>query len=265
MRAKLESVIGEYLGEHDVDGIWGSPIVGFADARSDGFRALSETVHPDHLMPGDILPGATVVVSIFVPFDRRVSDSNRDGDVPSDIWASAYRETNSISKGMLDCLRSHIIDMGYHAEVPFDTGRHNDSTYSVWSQRHIARLAGLGTFGMNNMLITSAGCCGRFYSLVTDLDVPPDRPPDKDRCLYRIDGSCGVCTRRCIAHALGPDGFDRMACDRVCRRSERDIGEDVCGKCTVGIPCAHRDPSVTRGRSAERFRFFRQVRVPLRL
>ena len=84
---------------------------------------------------------------------------------------------------------------------------------SRWSQRHVAYIAGLGAFGKNNMLITDRGCCGRFYSVVTNLDVEPDTPVEGERCLYRIDGSCGACMRKCRSKAINPGGFDRWACD----------------------------------------------------
>lgn len=236
VRGLLEASASKYVSDHDADGIWDEPIIGFADVRS--FGPLRMAVHPDHLMPDDILPGATVVVSVFVPFDPKVSRSNVRGTVPSDLWVSSYRDTNGMSVGLLECLVSAVRSIGSRAGIPGDTGRHRGSTYSVWSQRHIAYLAGLGTFGMNNMLITRKGCCGRFYSLVTDLDVPADVLETEERCLFKRDGSCGACMRRCVVSALKVDGFDRDACDAVCRGNEAERGEDVCGKCMVGMPCS---------------------------
>lgn len=58
--------------------------------------------------------------------------------------------------------------------------------YSNWSQRHVGYIAGLGTFGLNNMLITDQGTCGRFYSLITNLPVEPDQPLQEERCLWKM-------------------------------------------------------------------------------
>ncbi|WP_338094171.1 hypothetical protein [Methanorbis furvi] len=38
-----------------------------------------------------------------------------------------------------------------------------------WSHRHFAVLAGLGTFGVNNMLITRMGCYGRVSSFAASI------------------------------------------------------------------------------------------------
>lgn len=39
---------------------------------------------------------------------------------------------------------------------------------SEWSHRHAAYIAGLGIFGINNMLITNKGCVGRIPSFYED-------------------------------------------------------------------------------------------------
>ena len=49
--------------------------------------------------------------------------------------------------------------------------------------------------------------------------------------------------RACPIHALGDSGFDRDACGERCFSNKDVFGEDVCGKCVVGMPCSFRDPS----------------------
>lgn len=34
----------------------------------------------------------------------------------------------------------------------------------------------MGPFGVNNILITKVECCGRYSTIVTNLDVEPDSP-----------------------------------------------------------------------------------------
>ena len=97
---------------------------------------------------------------------------------------------------------------------------------------------------MNNMLITEAGTCGRFYSLITDYPADTDGPVRKERCLYKRNGSCGLCVRRCPIHALTlKSGFDRVACQRHLADFEKRLGADVCGKCTLQLPCTYRIPN----------------------
>lgn len=73
-------------------------------------------------------------------------------------------------------------------------------------------LGGMGTFGLNNLLLTDSGCCGYYSSLVTDLPAEADAQISEERCLYKRNGSCGLCAKRCVADALGTDGFDRNRC-----------------------------------------------------
>ena len=57
-------------------------------------------------------------------------------------------------------------------------------------------LAGVGTFGINHMLITETGCCGRGGSVVTDMELDPTPMLQEELCLFRRDGSCGACAKR---------------------------------------------------------------------
>ncbi|MBQ4595991.1 MAG: epoxyqueuosine reductase, partial [Firmicutes bacterium] len=119
---------------------------------------------------------------------------------------------------------------------------------------------GLGTFGLNNMLITDKGCSGRYNCLVTNLEVEADSPKKEEACLYIKDGTCGACMVKCPAGAISPDGFDRHKCYEQCLKNaavytgfgssyaettENDAaptyGSEVCGKCIAGMPCAYRE------------------------
>ena len=247
VRAVLKEEISRYVGQYCLDGgiesIWGEPLVGFADAHDPGFDMLKILVQDSHHLPGDILPGATIVVSYYLPFKESLARENIEGESPSDSWGRAYMETNLLSVGLGEHLASVVRSMGFPAESPKDVRRTEGTIVSRWSQRHIARMAGLGTFGMNNMLITDSGCCGRFYSIVTGLDVEPDPPVQGENCPFKNDGSCGACMRRCVSGALTPDGFDRHVCDGVgVGNSARFGGVSVCGKCIVGMPCSFRNP-----------------------
>jgi len=135
-------------------------------------------------------------------------------------------------------------EMGTSAAVPNDAGMISmDNPRSRWSQRHVAYLAGHGTFGLNNMLISDAGAVGRYFSVVTALDVPTDAPVSEERCLWKRDGSCGLCMKRCAAGALTAEGFDRFKCLEQCLvNMQKYPGADVCGKCTVELPCSYEIP-----------------------
>ena len=223
---------------------WKPPLLGFAGANHPYVRRLRELVSPTHYLPEDILPGATVILSYFVGFPEDVGTGNIRGDTPSPQWALAYGETNEMFLHMNEHLRQVIESWGYRAASPERVGTLGpDRIYSNWSQRHIAYAAGLGTFGMNNMLITQNGTCGRLYSLVTDLPAAPGAPLEEELCLYKREGTCGACIRRCPLGALSPNApFDRRKCYEQLSRHEALLGERVCGKCVVGMPCTFRAP-----------------------
>ena len=242
----IKRYVDRYCDENGFDPVWGDPLVGFADARSPLFQELRTVVHPDHLMPEDILPGATIVVSYYIPYDRELAKGNISGNTASTEWAFAYALTTSIIDDLADTVATDVRALDFEAEFPTPEqyGRIEGDIVSRWSQRHVAYIAGLGAFGKNNMLITDRGCCGRFYSVVTNLDVEPDVPVEGERCLFKIDGSCGACMRKCRSKALTPGGYDRWACDRYGDASRATYnGLYACGKCIVGMPCSFRDPS----------------------
>ncbi|MBQ4597751.1 MAG: hypothetical protein IJB12_05070, partial [Methanocorpusculum sp.] len=79
---------------------------------------------------------------------------------------------------------------------------------------------------------------GRFGSVITALREPADSPVTEELCLGKAGKNCTACIDRCPTGALKIDGFDRKACYAVCLKAEKELGADVCGKCTVAVPCA---------------------------
>ena len=245
MEEKIWQLIQEYCQEKKLVILWKKPIVRFADAEQPGFAELKIIVDPDHHLPADFLPGAKNVLSWFLPFLPEIGRNNLEGSLCSSQWANAYLVTNEMASWINEQLVVYIQrELGANAAVPSDAGMIGmDNPRSRWSQRHVAYLAGHGTFGMNNMLISDAGSVGRYFSIVTDLDLEPDAPVTEERCLGKRDGSCGLCMARCEAGALTEAGFDRFKCLRQCLvNMERYPGADVCGKCTVELPCSYGIP-----------------------
>ena len=223
--------------------MWGEPLTGFADAADPAFADLRRIVRTDHQLPCDVLPGAQTVLSYYVPIQPEISKTNIGGKTASAEWAAAYTETNLLFASLNTELIELIRQQGYEAAVPGGAHQFDETLLkSRWSQRHVARIAGLGSFGKNNMLITKTGCCGRFSSLITTLPIQPDTEKPGENCLWKASGGtkCGLCIRRCPSGALTAEGFDRRKCYALCLENENLYpGSDVCGKCVAGMPCGH--------------------------
>lgn len=244
----LRGIVRRRRIEHPTETKWGRPLVAFAAADDPLFGQFKRMVSPTHAMPHDLLGSARTVVVFYLPFDESIADSNISGKSASEQWARAYIETNAMIVDICTHMKERIEADGA-AAVAVTPATHNfdpQKLISDWSHRHVAVAAGLGTLGINNMLITDSGCCGRLGSFVTSLDLQPDARCEQETCLYRHNRSCGWCVKRCVGEALFEDRFDRGKCYDICRANEemhKQIGAaDVCGKCVVDVPCAFANP-----------------------
>jgi len=228
-------------------------LVGFADALDPDFLKLKTLIDPSHRLPGDILLEAKTVVSFFIPFAKEIVIANRRHPFAAEEWAIAYSETNKLIDEICSSLATRLRRDGVKAnwELPtynFDKER----MVSYWSHKSAAKIAGLGSFGLNQMLITDSGCAGRFGSIVIDASIPPTPKSKIERCSYLVDQSCVACVERCPNHALTIRGLDKHRCYQRCLEADKtysylaeSIGLlgpfDVCGKCSIG-PCSFKAP-----------------------
>ncbi|MDD2389550.1 MAG: hypothetical protein PHP23_07455 [Desulfobacterales bacterium] len=245
--------VKSYKQKEDIATEWQMPLVGFADAADPLFDALKDAVSPSHSIPYDIMADARTVVAFFLPFDRDITGSNISGEKSSRQWAMAYIETNQLICDLNQYLKKWFQAAGYDSSIIPATHNFDTTTLiSDWSHRHVGFIAGLGRFGLNNMLITESGCCGRFGSIVTNCPTAPSPRPGEEYCLYRHNGTCAKCVDRCACHALTKDGYDRHRCYEVLLANDAHHSDlamtDVCGKCTVGLPCSCQNPVTPCGR-----------------
>ncbi|MGM9568052.1 MAG: epoxyqueuosine reductase [Clostridia bacterium] len=266
MKKKITDFVANYIQKADKEGIipliWREPLVRFGDAALPELVRLKELVHPEHGIPEDVLPCAQTIIAYFLPFRQEVGDTNRGGRLSSKEWAMAYEKTNAVIGELNEALVSFLGEHGVRAAVSPDAGSYDNVLLkSKWSQRHLAYYCGLGTFGKNNMLITEKGCCGRISTVVTDMVTEHDRPVEGEYCLYKKDGSCGKCIRRCPVQALTANGYEAKLCNGFCDENaavhvgycekpsyqlentdNQLIGSNVCGKCVTGMPCTYQIP-----------------------
>ena len=250
----IQSFVAQYQQLKNCETVWGEPIVGFADANDSLFSQLKKIVITSHAVPADLLTEARTVIAFFIPFAQIITASNSKHRISSPEWATSYIETNKLIAALNDHLEQMLQKDGYQSATISAT--HNwieDKLISNWSHRHVAYIAGLGRFGLNNMLITDKGCSGRVGSIITSALIEPDVRDAGEACLFKYDGSCKKCVRKCVNEALVESSFDRFKCyDMLLKNVEahRQRGyADVCGKCLAAVPCSHSDP-VKKKRSA---------------
>ena len=248
MKTLIKNKIIEYVKDYpalkNVENIWQEPVVGFADVNSFYIRKLKDIVAPAHKLPEDFMENPNIVISYYIPFTEELAalNMNVEGNMAAQEWSDAYNLTNMMISDISRYIADLLNEMGYRAVPPTDVVFDKDLIMSNWSQRHIAYAAGLGTFGINNMLISERGCCGRYGSVIADIPIEPDQIQREERCLYKKNGSCAKCVQNCFSGALTTEGFDRKKCFEICMINDAKTGADVCGKCNIDIPCAFKAP-----------------------
>ena len=239
--------------------IFDDPIFAFAEADDPLFFTLkNETIIGEHFrLPVEWMVGAKSVISFFLPFSEAIRIGNRRGKIwPSAGWLHGRIEGQAFIGGLCQFLQGILASAGYRSEIPsmdrcFQSrsgpgnmqeeanpcGKNLPFFTSNWSERHIAMVCGLGSFGLSKGLITSKGVAGRFGSLVTDLTIEPNVNRFENFLSYCR--SCGACIEQCPAKAISFEhGKDHFICseflDRIRDRFRPRYG---CGKCQVGVPC----------------------------
>jgi epoxyqueuosine reductase len=219
------------------------PLIGYARADDPDFlRIRTDTLAREHLLPHDLLPGASSVLAFFLPFGESVVQANRHHDYTAREWVLAYVETNLLIARICEVLKEALAARGVRAANEPPTHNFDPvKLVSRWSHKSVAAIAGLGSFGLHHMLITPAGCAGRCGTVVLDAELEATPKVEEEYCLYRDDGSCLACVEGCPVGALTEAGLDRAACYQHLRQVDRFYPDltpgDCCGKCALG-PCA---------------------------
>ena len=259
IRKYIIDFVKEYEQRKDISTTWRQPLVGFADVNHEDIRNIKEATFEQHIMPKEVLEDASIIIAYFVPFTKDIADSNINGEEASEKWTLAYQETNEMFIELNNFIINKLEEIGYKGAICKEAGNFDDKILkSKWSHRHISKVAGLGTFGVNNMLITESGCCGRYFTIITNLDVKPDEPLKEENCLYKRNKKCLICVDNCFSGALNKNSYDRFKCYDVCmdnynkfenmygnkpyEKSKPKGGSQVCGKCVVNLPCSFKRP-----------------------
>jgi len=230
------------------------PLVGYAAADDPLFADYKRIIGPFHLTPAELLPDAGSVISWVLPITRPIRESNRrENQWPSREWAL----TRSHGEALNGALRRHLVAFlegrGHRAIAPQLSPAWQEfadtpvGIASTWSERHAAYAAGLGTFSLNDALITPRGIAHRLGSVITDLQLTPTCRPYPDHrhnCLWYREGTCGACIGRCPVGAISHEGHDKARCrEYVYGEAPRAVAERYgitatgCGLCQTRVPC----------------------------
>ncbi|MEW6721284.1 MAG: epoxyqueuosine reductase [Thermodesulfobacteriota bacterium] len=259
-RFVLESPSNRFPGSKER--FFDEPLVGFTAADDPLFTEYKKIIGDFHLTPEELFSSTPVgcdarpatVISYVLPITEMTRESNRtEIRFPSLPWA----QTRTFGEEFNNALRRHFVDFlvarGHRAVAPHlhpDWRLLGDSPVGIassWSERHAAYAAGLGTFSLNDGLITEKGIAHRCGSVITDLSLAPTRRTGGDHrsnCLHYREGGCGLCIGRCPAGALSRGGHDKARCRDYLRDDiPRAVGERFgvsqigCGLCQTGVPC----------------------------
>lgn len=241
------------------------PFVGVASANDTWFSKYKTVIGQHHWTPqealNEVFPDAQAK-SVFVwimPVQQNIRDDNKlEKAKPASSWAAMRSFGELCNANMREQMCKVLGSMGVKAVAPhLEQTRQGFDPYAAgfssrWSERHVAFVAGLGTFGLSAGLITERGIAHRIGSIVTDLELPATvRPYGDDPFAWCTH--CGACERRCPAHAIGPrqEDRDKKKCcqyilDNVSPERAGSYGwVDLalgCGLCQTGVPCEFKRP-----------------------
>lgn len=172
-------------------------------------RRESAYEHPDGVLPGT----KSVIVTALNYHSGESPSDGRDTSLGNPIGDSATGRVASYANGTADyhdVIRRMLKQLGavLHDAVPGCRTRPVVDTAPLL-ERDFAKIAGLGWFGKNTMLINKhAGSWLFLGALLTDIELEPDAPHDTAHC-----GTCTRCLEACPTDAFpAPYVLDARKC-----------------------------------------------------
>jgi epoxyqueuosine reductase len=247
------------------------PLVRFADGDDRLFNEFKTIIAPTHITPREALsnayhkrpeelPERISVISWILPIAEATRKTNRvETKRPTRLWS----HTRWYGEFFNDALRRHIVGLlkgnGFMAVAPVlepywsRLEDKNTGQYSNYSERHVAYVAGQGTFSLSDGFISERGIAHRCGSVVTSLKLPVSERKATgpySNCLFYADESCKTCITRCPCGAITEKGHDKIKCQHYMRVEigdllrEYDVGIGGCGLCQTKVPCEDKNPVI---------------------
>jgi epoxyqueuosine reductase len=207
------------------------PLVGFAPAgRWDepGYEGMV----PETFRPRAIVPETTTVIVIGLPVSLPVLDT-----APSIWYHELYRTVNTLLDQNGYRIAARLTEDGYPSVwIPRDGYGSievlKEKPMAFFSHRHAAFFAGLGNFGINNVLLTPAfGPRVRFASIFTSAEIEPDPVREEPLCIR-----CMRCVNACPVKALdGRDYPEGITDKRTCATRSEALSKRFISPCGICI------------------------------
>lgn len=171
--------------------------------------------------PCDLLKGAKSVIVIGLPVPKNSVNYHKlltDSEIIKGAFREEYLQKYYYQKTGYEILNTRLEQIGYSLNLILEE-KGWDTIYftpnygglgdiqsrvpghaGIFSMRHAAVRAGLGEFGLNNLVLTSRyGPRVRFNALITDAELEPTPLLQEKLCLGL---SCGICIKKCGGQAI---------------------------------------------------------------
>ena len=247
LETEIKQIIKNEMAALNRPDLFRLPLVSFSDAGDKRYSELKEIIGEWHLSPFELLPDAGSVISYFVPFTEAVVSEPKKVKDGSVLWAEAYEVINGHFGRINEALSEYLTGLGYSAKTIPATHTYDPKDMKCkWSHRSAAAISGLGTFGINRLLITEKGSGGRFCSVITSAPLKAEQNFAQVKCLETAGKSCGLCHKICPARAFAGEDIDKFACYAELTKNRNELmsktalnSVDVCGQCISICPYAY--------------------------
>ena len=222
----------------------GIPLVGFAPVER--WRHPPKTLPnnfkewiPEKFWPQSIYPEAKTVVVIGLPIQLPIVET-----APSIYYHELYETVNALLDQKAYEIANFLTLKGYPSiYLPRDGYKDINAIlknpYAFFSHKHAAYLAGLGSFGQSNVVLTREyGPRVRFTSIFTTANIKPDPIISEELCTR-----CMQCAVNCPVEAISteitgeefPKPVDKIACAKHSKELRKEY-KSPCGICIKHCP-----------------------------
>ncbi len=200
---------------------WGSSLFGVADLRS--FKK------EEILLPSSLIDGLPYAISVGFHLSDVILEEVENQPTP--LYFHHYQRVNILLDTLGLIVTSTIQDFGYQA-MAIAASQIVDwkNQKGHLSHKHVARAAGLGWMGRNNLLVNEQfGSRIRLVTILTEIPLVTNSPSIKD-C-----SSCLDCLSVCPAEAIKErqKDFDHLRCYEQLRTFAKTLhfSHNICGVC----------------------------------